>query len=230
MTEQQAQATAGYAPSSSVLAVIDKARQRTVNGPIDRDLLRRIGVPESLTKRTINSLRSLCLIDDAGKPTPSFEAIIAAKPDDYPAKLAEFLHKAYGDIFTIVDPATASPDELRNAFWGYEPRGQIDNMIRLFVGLCEAAQIVPERPKVVTAPRKPRGVRRGNGDDPEAASRPRARETAPPPSPPSNDIDPTIMSWVKRMPPAGQAWPKERKDRWFEALRAMADDIWPDED
>ena len=139
--------TAGYAPAVNVLAVINKLRGGTVSGPVDRNLLIRIGIKESLAKRVLNSLATLGLINEAGALTDEFKALVAAKPDEYQTTLAAFLRGAYKNIFDVADPAKATPDELRNAFWGYEPRGQIDSMIRLFVGLCEAAGLVESTPE-----------------------------------------------------------------------------------
>lgn len=142
--------TAGYAPAVNVIAVIDKLRGGTVTGPIDRDLLIRIGVKESLAKRVLNSLKTLGLIDDDGALRDEFKTLVNARPDEYRATLAAFLREAYKGIFAVTDPSTASPEELRNAFWGYQPRGQIDSMIRLFLGLCEEAGIVKPSPERTT--------------------------------------------------------------------------------
>jgi hypothetical protein len=139
--------TAGYAPATGVVGIIEKCRQRTLDGPIDSALLKRIGVPDSLIKRTLNSLRFLDLVEPSGATTPTFDALVAAHPDDYQGQFAEVVKKAYSKVFAIVDPAIASPDELRNAFWGFEPRGQTDNMIRLFLALCQEAGIIEGRPK-----------------------------------------------------------------------------------
>jgi hypothetical protein len=152
--------TAGYAPALGVLNVLNKVRRGTVSGPLDQNLLRSMGIAESLTKRTVHTYKALGLIDDEGNFTDAFVALIGARPDEYQAHLAEFLNDAYAPVFAILDPATASPAELANAFWIYEPRGQHESMIRLFLALCEEAGIVTVKPKVESAPRK---ASAGNG-------------------------------------------------------------------
>ncbi len=211
--------------------MINKGRQGSLGASVDPDLLIRIGVPDSLAKRTLNALRSLGLIDDDGALSDSFRALIEARPGDYQSQLAEFLRGAYAEIFGIIDPATATPEQLRNAFWGYEPRGQIDNMVRLFLGLCDEAGLRPDRPKVERTVgrrvRKPRTT--GSGTSREAEQLTEHPPAPSPAPPPSQEIDPAILQWIKRMPSPLKPWPKADKDRWFAALRAMADGIWPED-
>lgn len=145
---------AGYAPASAVKLFMDKMRQGTISGPIDRDLLKRIGVKDSLTKRTLSTLRTLDLVDADGRPSAACQTLINARPDQYQESLAQFVRQAYEPVFQVLDPATATGEALTNAFWGYEPRGQIDTMIRLFLALCEEAGIVAEKPVLESRPRK----------------------------------------------------------------------------
>jgi len=176
---RQTTLTAAYTPHPALKLVMDKLRQGTISGPLDRDLLLRIGVKESLAKRTLNSMRTLGLINEDGTPTTEFTTLINARPDQYQQALGDFLRLAYQHVFEVVDPATASGDELRNAFWGYEPRGQMDAMIRLFVALCEEAGIIQQRPKVEESrTRAPRASTPSEG---------RTRRTAAPKEPAAAD-------------------------------------------
>src|SRR4051812_44973266 len=106
MTDAEApRRTAPYTVAPALKLVLDKMRQGTISGPIDRDLLLRIGVKDSLWKRTTNSLRTLGLIDPDGMPTDEFKVLIDATPDQYQDALADFLRRAYQHVFQVLDPA-----------------------------------------------------------------------------------------------------------------------------
>jgi hypothetical protein len=175
--------TAGYAPAVNVVAVINKLRCGATSGPVDRGLLVRIGIKESLAKRVFNTLKTLGLIDDDGTLRDEFKTLINARPDEYRTALAAFLREAYRDIFSVVDPATATPEALRNAFWGYEPRGQIDSMIRLFLGLCEEAGLVEATPERAARTTQRRPSASSSNMPPQRT----AEVPAPPMDPPMQD-------------------------------------------
>jgi hypothetical protein len=49
------------------------------------------------------------------------------------------------------------------------------------------------------------------------------------PSPsPLNGIDPALVAWFQKIPSTGTPWPKEDKERWFTAFRAMVDGVHPE--
>jgi hypothetical protein len=217
--------TAGYAPTPGVLSVIEKVRGG-LNGPIDLDRLSQIGVTESLTKRTLNSLRTLGLVDSDGSLSESFLVLKNAPPSEYPGVLAAFVRGVYQDVFEILDPATATPEQLKNAFWGYEPRGQIDSMIRLFIGLCEAAGLVQaaSRPKPEGATARPRAprppIRKPTAPTGSPSmTKPQGPLTPPPPVVPAPD--PLLAAYFQKLPASGSALSKADKEKWITALESI---------
>ncbi|HEV2150575.1 MAG TPA: DUF5343 domain-containing protein [Longimicrobiaceae bacterium] len=224
-----------YGPPAAVLSVIDRYRNRGLQVPIDGDVLMRAGVSDSLVNRTFNSLRMLDLVDEQGNPTEHLEALRLARTDEYQERFAEYLRGVYPDVFAYVDPAEDSEDAIRDAFRGYEPRGQQGRMVTLFLGLAEHAGM-----------RKP--ATNGNGGDgtapPAARSRPRSpapvsrprqteRRTDPPkgaPPPPREDVGalpPAIMGLLSSLPSEGDAWTQARRDRFLKTFEAVLDFCYP---
>src|SRR5476649_805149 len=64
-----------YAPTSAILEVMDRYRNRGLQSPIDAEVLGRIGISDSLIPRTLQALRTLDLVDEDGKPSATFEGL-----------------------------------------------------------------------------------------------------------------------------------------------------------
>ena len=143
---------APYAPAKTILDILERYRQRGLPPPIDSETLSRAGVPETLLPRVIQSLRALDLITEDGQPTPTFEGIRLAPEAEYKKRLEDWLRGTYADIFSFVDPAKDGDVRIRDAFRSYQPIGQQDRMVTLFVGLCTAAGLIPENQQAAQRP------------------------------------------------------------------------------
>src|SRR6266545_516230 len=195
---------APYNSAPATVAIIERFRAGTLQTPVTLYVLRRAGVHESLVRRTLKALRLLELIDENGHPTEQFKVLAKVRPDEYKDAFAGYLRSVYKDVFTYTDPSDGDLDAIRNAFWGYKPPGQRETMVRLFLGLCAYAGLIPEQKQERPAP-------------------------TPPPSPaPLDGIDPALVAWFQKIPPTGTPWSKEDKERWFTALRAMVDGVHPE--
>jgi len=62
-----------------------------------------------------------------------------ASDEEWPLLLQEALRTAYDTIFRVVDPGTASRNQVLTAFRPMQPNGQWNRMVTLFLGLCQAA-------------------------------------------------------------------------------------------
>ena len=133
----------GPAPYTTVAALttsIDWFHEKAPAGPITAETLIRAGVPESLGRRTIQSLVLLDLLDKEGRPTPQFEAFRNIHgEDEYRTAMQEWVRATYADILTYCDPAVDSLDKVVESFRGYEPAGQRRGMGALFIGLWRHA-------------------------------------------------------------------------------------------
>lgn len=141
---------APYAPAPTVLHVLGRYRDANLPSPITSDVLSRIGVSEGLTSRTLQALRLLDLVQEDGTISEIMEGLGRATDEEYQSRLRELLLAVYKPVLDIIgDPAQASPNDLSNAFRSFEPRGQRERMVRLFVGLCQHVGLIPEgkRPK-----------------------------------------------------------------------------------
>ena len=130
---------APYAPSKTILDLIDRHRQKGLSIPVNADVLMRAGIPESLISRTLQALQTLDLIDKDGKPTPTFEGIRLAPETEYKKRLEDWLKGTYADVFTFVDPSTDDETRVRDAFRTYNPVAQQPPMGSAVSGTCAAA-------------------------------------------------------------------------------------------
>ena len=87
------QATAApYAPTRTMIDIIERHRDRGLPKPINAETLQRAGlVTESLMSRTLQTCTTLDLIDEAGNPTAVFEGIRLAPEAEYKKRLEDWL-------------------------------------------------------------------------------------------------------------------------------------------
>jgi hypothetical protein len=170
-----------YAPSGSVIAFIERYRDRRLPAPIDADTLVRAGVTtKSLAPRTIHTLKLFDLIDDKDQPTADLVALERVPNDQFKERFADILRMAYADVLKIADPAIDDYERIRDQFQLYSPPSLRDRMTTLFLGLAEYAEMIPEgRAKDLTGRRpstgKPRTLRPAS-----------TRQAKPPSEPPDN--------------------------------------------
>jgi len=184
---------APYASTGSITTVIEKHRQV---GQLTMSLqrLQQIGVTEALAPRTMYALVFLGFYDENGNVTPEFDALRRVPEHDFKPRLAALLREAYAPILEVLDPATATPLDVENAFRGFEPTGQIPRMVQLFMGLMIYAGVMPEDRRKAAAGARPQGSRTGSGavgkkkdDAPGASPDKPVRETQHEPPPPARN-------------------------------------------
>lgn len=165
---------APYAPPATLMSVVNRHRQVAIPH-FDVPTLERIGVSESLAPRTMQALRLLDLVSEEGNPTPAFEALRKSATPDFQGALASVVRDAYGPVFSIVDPTTATVSQIEDAFRHFSPAGQRGRMVTLFVGLMiEAGMRDDNSKRQIPQKQRPASVR-------NAARLPeRAKSVAPP--------------------------------------------------
>ena len=219
---------APYAPTSAVLDLVDRYRTRGLPVPVTAEVLARAGISDSLNSRTLYALQILDLIDDAGQPTPTFEAIRKAPEAEFKNRLVEWLNGAYADALKFVDPATADETAIRDAFRNYTPIGQQPRMVTLFIGLYAAAGVGPEGAAV---PRMPR-PQRVSSPSRQAAKRDTAAphklspgwtKVAKMQSQVTPELPPALAGMVASLPLDGRGWTQEKRDQFLKLFGTALD-------
>src|SRR5207237_8351825 len=115
-----------YAPTSAILSLVHRHRDRGLPSPVNAEVLARAGVSDSLIPRTLQSLQALDLISEDGTPTETLEGLRLAPEAEFKDRLGQWLTAAYADALQFVDPATDDEVKIRDAFRHYVPTGQQD--------------------------------------------------------------------------------------------------------
>lgn len=218
--------TAPYGPPAAVVGLIRGFRDRGLAVPITADVLLRAGVSESLVPRTLSSLEGLDLINDKGMPTPQFEGLRRATTDEFQPLLAETIRAAYAEVFQFVDPAKDGVERVSDAFRSFNPVGQRRRMVTLFIGLCQAAGIIPEgTARKQAAPQVKRPIARPG----PVATRHVAAVQWPGEVPRSHghgSIPPAIAGLLASLPQSG-GWTEAEREKFMTTFGAVLDFVIP---
>lgn len=216
----EANGPAPYTTAAAAIAAIDAYRDRGLGAPITSEVLTRAGVPETIARRTLSSLKLLDLIQGDGQPSSQFEDLRLAQGDEeFRTRLQAWLRAVYADVLQYADPATHSLQRVTEAFRSYEPAGQRKSMAALLVGLWKYAGLpVASEP----TPQSPRPQR--------------ARQTTPPRRKLSNTtpkttlaaatpggLPPGLVGLLQQIPTDGRGWTKETRDTFLAAFTAVLD-------
>ncbi len=234
VTENRNQAP--YAPVNHVLNILRRLRERGLPDPLTLRDIERVGVPEGNAPRTLAAIRFLRLIDEDGGLTPTADSLQRASSVEYPQVLTEILRAAYEPVFAIVDPARDDEIAMHDAFRHYEPRGQRQRMVNLFVGLCKEAGLVAGGPPIArtrTRRAAPDSGRPASQAPPVEMTEEESNNLAQPhgpgstitriPNPYSEGADYRLLSaLIQQLPKDGQ-WSQARRDKWVQAMTAGVD-------
>ena len=220
---------APYAPTAAVLAVIRAFRDRGLTTPFTQEVLLRAGISESLVPRTLNAMEDLELIDKDGNPTAALEALRRATTDEFKTRMEEVIRSVYAEVFQFTDPAKDDTTRVTDAFRSYQPVGQRDRMVSLFLGLCMAAGIVPEGTVKKTPPTN------GQYKATKFVRRPPAtREAESPPQQlhvmKSGAIPAPIQGILAKLPPEGTGWTLAERARFLAVFTTNLDFVFPTTD
>ena len=211
---------APYTTAVSAITALDAWRDRGLGVPITPEVLTRAGVPETISPRTLSSMKLLDLVTDEGQPTEQWTDMRSARGDEeYRARLQEWLRSTYAEILQYADPSTATLDRLTEAFRTYEPSGQRKSMAALLLGLWKYAGLPvvesDSAPRAST-PRQPRYR-------PTRKQAVRTRDTPNTPQRLATDLPPGLIGLLQQIPTGGSGWSKDTRDNFVKAFSAVLD-------
>jgi hypothetical protein len=221
-----------YSPPTNAIAIIRKWRDAALPDQVNDDWLRKIGIKESLFDANRRALTFLGLIDEATNTTDVARRLAVAPSDQYAVVLEEIIRAAYGPIFAIADPQTATRTQVDDAFRGEKPESQRSRMVAFFLGMCAEAAMTLREP--------PQGGRASNAlpKKPNGANAPKARMPAPPPPPPVSPqrydtggalFHPAIDAFLReaRKLTEQETWTKETRDFVIQGFTTQLDLFLP---
>lgn len=222
---------APYAPFGCVITVIRRLRERGLPETLTIQEITRVGVSEGNASRTLQALKFLKLVDDEEHRTQTFDRLGRVPTTEYAEVFGEIIKEAYGDVFTIVDPAEATDIEINDAFRYYQPQAQRGRMVTLFRGLCQEVGLIAGGP-----PETRKRTRTATGNRAPAASysvtaRKPLIETSY--SPETTGLlngnstgvgqEYTLLQGLLQQLPSNKKWTQEKRNRWLQAFTANID-------
>jgi hypothetical protein len=220
-----AECAAPYAPASAILELVQRHRAKGLPPVVDSAVLERSGISHSLVPRTLQALETLDLIDADGRPTRTFEGIRLAPESDYQTRLAEWLNTAYADALAFIDPATATENQIRDAFRHYKPVGQQSRMVALFLGLYSAAGVSAGRQRA-----KRQRSERATTPNPLSKGAPAVKRGYPQqerqPLLESN-LPAPVSGLLTKLPSEGNGWTRQEREKFMTAFGAVLDLCFP---
>jgi hypothetical protein len=228
-----------YAPPATVIDVLRRYRDRGIPGPLTRETLERAGVAESLAPRTLQTFRLLGLIDDEGNPEPIFAEANRLPEPGYLESMSNLVCLAYSEVLAFADPSADSYDKVRDAFRPYDPQGQQDRMVVLFLGLLDYVGIDTsaasqsrtrvEANSTTTKPRKgvasvtPSGKQGARSKSKETVLKRTVRRRPGGGDDGLSDLSPGIAGLLRQIPSEGETWTSQSRDRFLNAFAAVLD-------
>lgn len=219
-----AERPAPYAPTSAILDIVRRYRERGLQSPVTSEVLARAGVSESLIPRTLQALQTLDLLNADGTPTSVLEGLRLAPEAEFQRRLEDWLKASYADVFSFVDPTKDDATRIRDAFRSYQPVGQQERMVSLFQGLCSAAGLVSTE-KTVQAARpviKPRVLPNMTL---RKAVTPKAQAHPPAINPAASSLPAPLAGLLAGLPTNG--WTQAERDRFMSTFGAVLDFCFP---
>jgi len=230
---RMAKIDAPYAPGSNIAVALKAYRTGDLPTPPANEDLVRLGIPKGNAPRVVPTLKFLGLLDQVGRPTPTFEHLRVIPDENMPNALADVIKQAYAPVFRDLPVVSgASTDALTQVFGRhYGLEGQRERQVSLFRRLCVMAGLMSEEAPI----RKPKAAithgptvisppveTASQGAYEQGVTERKEREQVEQGVNSSDSRYRSLFSHVGELPQDGK-WTKDKRDRWLNALAAMLD-------
>lgn len=223
-----AEQSAPYAPSSVILGLLERNREKGLPNPITADVLQRLSVSDSLVQRSLQALKILDLVGEDGKHTATLESLRRVPEAEYKTLMAQWLKAAYEHVLDVIDPATADEVSIRDAFRLYNPQSLQPRMITLFTSLFEAAGVRAVDTKTPAAKKSPRPSASPRIAKPAVRPPVQRRTEHSPPAPAAPEgMDPALAGMLARLPRPGSGWTQGERDSFYTTFGVVLDFCFP---
>jgi hypothetical protein len=165
-------------------------------------------------------LQLLELINEDGTWTQNLEILRRAPETEVQARLAEIIRAVYADVFQFVDPSKDNPTAIRDQFRSYNPHGQQERMVTLFLGLCQKAGIISRDSAPKTIQREKRVTKKTITPKAQPRGKPSAGNMQ---GIGATNLAPPIAGLLAALPQGDAGWTQQDRDRFVKAFETMLD-------
>lgn len=143
-----------YAPPKSIIATLNRYRERTPPQQLTPALMEHIGGSKGNTHRILAALEFLGFLDAKNHPTPDLLKLRSLTEEEYKELLSERVRVAYAKLFeTFGEDVSGEPANLiRDHFKRYDPPSQTGRQYIFFSAVAAEAGIIPRHQPL---PRQP---------------------------------------------------------------------------
>lgn len=168
---------------------------------------------------------------DGENTTAVLDKLAMATADERKALIAALLRDAYGA--GIVDELPRMTVKMLND--AFDDLGATDatrrKAISFFINAAKAADLPLHSMLAKQARNRPAAARKPaipqkDRQKPDGA-KPDAPEVRPPAHTPWQEaLDPTILTWLQRIPAADKEWPPAEREKWQHVFKTICDGVW----
>jgi hypothetical protein len=218
---------APYTSANAAITVLQMNREKGLTSPVTNETLIRLGVSESIARRTLNSFETLGLVDEDGTVSETLQGFHQLRgADEYREALQTFVRSTYEDVLHYANPEKDDLKRITEAFRGYEPAGQRSAMAALLIGLWRYAGLPTAEPEAA-----PREGKKTVGSGYAISSTPRSKpKTSPPVTSPSGraptfefegTLPPGLVGLLHQIPRNGGSWTTQERQSFLTAFEAV---------